>query len=106
MRVLYLFLAVAGVCILIFQGGRWYEQSEVKIASGKHETKQADSLTKVEKAKVKRNIRYVEKIKIVHKSSGECLDADLPRDVWLLLPGADKHKTRLGERLRQAINRR
>lgn len=73
-------LVIASI-IAIFGAGYFYCHTSYKVAVEKSKTRQAELLVEVEKAKAKREIRYVTKFKTVRNAQDSCLDRDMPDDI-------------------------
>ena len=75
---------VIAFIIAIFGAGYFYCHTSYKVAVEKSKTRQAELLVEVEKAKAKREIRYVDKFRVVEKTVDACLDVNAPNDILVL----------------------
>ena len=93
---IYLGLAIA-VVLVTTHGYAWQsgkqdcEEDQAKAVAEQAST-DADSAVEIVKSDVKREIRYVEKLKLVQASSDECLNRDLPAGIIDILGGLPDHR--------------
>ncbi len=75
---------ILAAIVAIFMAGYFYNGMSTRIAVEKSRTKQAVLLVELEKAKAKREIRYIEKIKVVEKAVDDCLSRNAGPDILRL----------------------
>lgn len=90
-------------CLLLVVGGLvigyTYRGQATEREVAQYREREADLLAQLSEKEKQREVIYRDRVKVVEKTAGECVDAPIPDDVLRVLPGGDKAKRSTDKRL-------
>lgn len=90
-------------CVLLVVGGLvigyTYRGQATEREVAQYREREADMLAQLAEKDKQREVVYRDRIKVVEKTAGECVDAPIPDDVLRVLPGGGQAKRGADKRL-------